>query len=49
MILDQPIALPEYGSLALPGGLDDLATRRGQQDLTFTASGYGLTKSNRSS
>ena len=46
VILDQSIALPEYGALALPGGLDDLATQRGQQDLTFTASGYGLTKSN---
>ena len=45
IILDQPIALPEYGQLAGAGTLDRLATRRGQQDLTFTASGYGLTKS----
>lgn len=45
VILDQPIALPEYGVLAAAGSLDALATRRGQQALTFTASGYGLTKS----
>ena len=46
IILDQEIAMPEYGQLAAVGTLDRLATRRGQQDLTFTASGYGLTKSN---
>jgi len=46
VILDQPITLSEYGVLATAGSLDALATRRGQQDTTFTASGYGLTKSN---
>ena len=46
VILDQEIAMPEYGALAAAGTLDHLATRRGQQELTFTASGYGLTKSN---
>jgi hypothetical protein len=46
VILDQPIALPEYGQLAAPGSLDALATRRGRQEVTFTASGYGLTESN---
>lgn len=46
VILDQEIEMPEYGQLAAAGALDDLATRRGQQELTFTASGYGLTKSN---
>ena len=46
VILDQPIYLAEYGQLAAAGSLDRLATRRGRQDLTFTASGYGLTKSN---
>lgn len=46
IILDQAIEMPEYGELAGAGTLDDLATRRGRQDLTFTASGYGLTKSN---
>ncbi|MBA3782896.1 MAG: trypsin-like serine protease [Nocardioides sp.] len=45
VILDQEIAMPEYGALAAAGTLDRLATRRGQQELTFTASGYGLTKS----
>jgi hypothetical protein len=46
VILDQPIYLSEYGQLAAPGTLDDLATRRGHQDLTFTVSGYGLTYTN---
>jgi hypothetical protein len=45
VILDQPIYLDEYGALALPGSLDSLATARGTKDVTFTASGYGLTKS----
>jgi hypothetical protein len=44
VILDQEIAMPEYGVLAAAGTLDRLATRRGRQDLTFTASGYGLTE-----
>ena len=39
IILDQPIEMPEYGQLAAAGTLDRLATRRGQQELTFTASG----------
>lgn len=46
VILDQEIAMPEYGALAAAGTLDRLATRRGQQELTFTASGYGLTEIN---
>ncbi|MFC7362599.1 trypsin-like serine protease [Nocardioides astragali] len=46
VILDQDIAMPEYGALAAAGTLDRLATRRGQQALTFTASGYGLTEVN---
>lgn len=46
VILDQPIILNEYGALAAADSLDKLATRRGRQDITFTASGYGLTKSN---
>lgn len=45
VILDQPISLDEYGALAVPGSLDRLATARGTQRTTFTASGYGLTKS----
>jgi hypothetical protein len=43
IILDQPIALSEYGQLAGAGTLDALATRRGRQDVTFTNSGYGVT------
>jgi hypothetical protein len=46
VILDQQIMLDEYGQLAVAGSLDKLATKRGQQEITFTASGYGLTKSN---
>lgn len=46
VILDQRITVSEYGSLAAPGSLDRLATKRGRQEVTFTASGYGLTKSN---
>ena len=46
LILDQAITLPEYGVLAEAGSLDQLATQRGLQDLTFTVSGYGLTYKN---
>lgn len=45
VILDQPIEPAEYGVLAVAESLDHLATNRGRQELTFTASGYGLTKS----
>jgi secreted trypsin-like serine protease len=43
VILDQPIMLDEYGVLAEANSLDQFATQRGLQDLTFTVSGYGLT------
>jgi len=43
VILDQPIAMPEYGVLASAGALDGLGTARGQKDTVFTVSGYGLT------
>jgi hypothetical protein len=46
VILDQPITLPEYGQLAADGTLDELSTRRGQKEITFTLSGYGLTEAN---
>jgi secreted trypsin-like serine protease len=42
VVLDQPIAMPAYGSLATVGAIDDLATARGTKDVTFLASGYGL-------
>jgi hypothetical protein len=46
VILDQPISLAEYGQLAAAGSLDRLATRRGRQEVTFTASGYGVSRIN---
>jgi hypothetical protein len=52
VILDKPIAIGDesyaggVASLASVGSLDRLATKRGQQDVTFTASGYGLSLSN---
>jgi hypothetical protein len=46
VILDQPISLSEYGKLAAAGSLDRLATRRGQQEVTFTVSGYGVSRIN---
>lgn len=44
VILDQPIAMPEYGELPAPGALDGLGTARGTKNTVFTVSGYGLTK-----
>jgi Trypsin len=35
-----------FAAIAKVGALDRLATRRGQQEVTFTISGYGLTLSN---
>jgi hypothetical protein len=52
VVLDKPISIGDEGyaggfaSLASVGSLDRLATKRGQQDVTFTASGYGITLSN---
>jgi Trypsin len=46
LILDSPINVAEYGVLARAGFLDDLATRRGKQAITFTDSGYGLSYTN---
>jgi Trypsin len=47
VILDAPVQtvypnIDTYASLAAPGSLDRLATRRGQQEVTFTISGYGV-------
>lgn len=42
VVLDEPVKLPAYASLASAGSLDGLATTRGLQATTFTASGYGL-------
>jgi hypothetical protein len=42
LILDSPIVLPKYASLAAPGSLDQLSTKRGQQNQTVTITGYGI-------
>lgn len=41
-ILSEPVTLDTYGTLADVGLLDELATRRGLQDQSFTVVGYGL-------
>ena len=53
VILDEPITqtdqaeyVKSYASLVNVGELDRLATRRGHQNVTFTASGYGISQSN---
>lgn len=46
VILDEPIILSEYGTLAAAGSLDSLATQRGRQAIQFTVSGYGLSYTN---
>ncbi len=42
VILSQPVNTSTYGVLSNVGLLDDLSTRRGQQDQSFTVVGYGL-------
>jgi secreted trypsin-like serine protease len=43
VILEEPgVVLSEYGTLPSVNQLDALKTKRGQQDVTFTAVGYGL-------
>lgn len=42
VILSQPVVLSTYGTLADVGLLDELATKRGRQDQSFTVVGYGL-------
>lgn len=47
VVLDSPINIGEYAELVSgPGVLNVLATRRGRQDQTFTAVGYGLQRIN---
>lgn len=41
-ILDEPVILSEYGTLADIGLLDELATKRGRQNQSFKVVGYGL-------
>lgn len=47
VVLSAPITLPasEYGRLPSVDQLDRFSRRRGQQDVTFTAVGYGLQES----
>ena len=42
VVLDAPVVMSQYGALPGLNQLDNLKTRRGQQDVTFTAVGYGL-------
>ncbi len=44
VILDEPVTTIGFGRLAPAGTLDGLANRRGQQDVTFVLSGYGLSR-----
>jgi len=46
VVLDDPVFLAEYGALPEEGSLNSLLKRRGRQDTTFTAVGYGLQKIN---
>jgi secreted trypsin-like serine protease len=45
VVLDQAVHMTEYGELPALDQLDGLKTRRGRQDVTFTAVGYGLQQS----
>jgi hypothetical protein len=45
VVLDAPVVMSMYGALPSVNQLDGLKTRRGQQNVTFTAVGYGLQKS----
>ena len=41
VVLDKPVKMKKYGALPGLNVLDSYATRRGRQDVTFTAVGYG--------
>ncbi len=45
VVLDTPMVMDEYGALPELNQLNSLKTRRGKQDITFTAVGYGLQES----
>jgi V8-like Glu-specific endopeptidase len=45
VVLDVAVEMDTYGALPELGQLDQYATRRGQNRVTFTAVGYGLQKS----
>ncbi len=46
VVLDTPMVMGEYGELPSLDQLDTLKTRRGRQNTTFTAVGYGLQQIN---
>ncbi len=46
VVLDEPYVVAEYGELPAEGELNRMARRRGLQDVTFTAVGYGLQRIN---
>ncbi|MDL1979876.1 MAG: trypsin-like serine protease [Deltaproteobacteria bacterium] len=46
VVLDEPVVMDEYGALPEEGLLDPLAKKRGRQDVSITAVGYGLQKIN---
>ena len=46
VVLDDPMVMDEYGELPGLDQLDALKVRRGKQDVTFTAVGYGLQRIN---
>lgn len=46
VVLDEPVTMSQYGALPQLNVLDQLATRRGRQDVSFTAVGYGLQEIN---
>lgn len=45
VVLDEPVYMDVYGALPELNQLDQYATRRGQNKVTFTAVGYGLQES----
>jgi secreted trypsin-like serine protease len=46
VVLDKPVKMKKYGALPQQDVLDQLATQRGTQNVTFTAVGYGLQEIN---
>jgi hypothetical protein len=46
VVLDKPVKMKKYGRLPALNVIDQLATQRGLQDVTFTAVGYGLQRIN---
>jgi len=45
VVLDEPVEMAQYGVLPGLNALDSLGKKRGLQDVSFTAVGYGLQKS----